>query len=91
MKFEYDPAKSQSNKAKHGIDFETAKSLWDDAERLEIPSVHPVEPRYMVTGFIGNECWTAVITYRADAVRIISVRRARTEEVLRYAQRQYPH
>ena len=30
MKFEYDPAKSAANKAKHGLDFEEAKALWKD-------------------------------------------------------------
>lgn len=29
MEFEYDPAKSASNKAKHGVNFEEAKALWD--------------------------------------------------------------
>jgi len=29
MDFEYDPQKSESNKIRHGIDFEEAKALWD--------------------------------------------------------------
>jgi uncharacterized DUF497 family protein len=29
MIFEYDPKKSEANKAKHGIDFEEAKALWN--------------------------------------------------------------
>jgi uncharacterized DUF497 family protein len=36
MKFEWDPEKSAANKAKHKIDFETAKSLWNDPDRIEI-------------------------------------------------------
>ena len=28
MLFEYDPAKSTTNKAKHGIDFDEAQVLW---------------------------------------------------------------
>lgn len=31
MHFEYDQQKSASNKEKHGIDFEEAQALWDDA------------------------------------------------------------
>lgn len=30
MLFEYDPAKSARTRAKHGIDFEQAKRLWED-------------------------------------------------------------
>ncbi|MGM0581844.1 MAG: BrnT family toxin [Bacteroidota bacterium] len=36
--FEFDPEKSNSNKSKHGIDFNEAKKLWDDPSRLVIPS-----------------------------------------------------
>ena len=35
MDFEYDPAKSQSNKTKHGIDFQAAQAIWDDPDLLE--------------------------------------------------------
>ena len=30
MNFEFDPAKSESNKDKHGIDFAEARALWLD-------------------------------------------------------------
>ncbi|SPD74523.1 hypothetical protein PITCH_A2360009 [uncultured Desulfobacterium sp.] len=42
MKFEWDKKKSLSNKAKHGIDFNAAKSLWEDDNRIEIQSPYPV-------------------------------------------------
>jgi uncharacterized protein len=35
--FEFDPAKSESNRSKHGIDFVEAQGLWDDPMLLEIP------------------------------------------------------
>jgi len=35
VEFEYDPVKSETNKQKHGIDFERAKELWRDANRAE--------------------------------------------------------
>ena len=84
MKFEFDPAKSESNKAKHGIDFEEAQALWRDVERLEARIVRPGEKRYLLVGLINALHWAAIITYRSDAVRIISVRRARHDEVERY-------
>lgn len=48
MVFEYDPSKSAKNKAKHGVDFEEAKALWDDSMALEIPLGYEDEPRFAV-------------------------------------------
>jgi uncharacterized DUF497 family protein len=38
MEFAFDPVKSDSNLAKHGIDFLAAQQLWNDAELLELPA-----------------------------------------------------
>ncbi len=86
MQFEYDPQKSRSNKTKHGIDFEEAKALWSDADRLEIPAKSMDEPRTMLIGRILRNIWAAIFTMRGEAVRLISCRRARTEEVDLYEQ-----
>jgi uncharacterized DUF497 family protein len=51
---------------------------------LEIPAKTDDEPRYLVIGSINGKHWSAVITYRGANVRLISVRRARTEEVALY-------
>lgn len=82
--FEYDDAKSRSNKAKHGIDFIQAQDLWSDPGLLEIPAKVLDEPRYLIVGLLGGRHWSAVITYRGTNIRIISVRRARAEEVALY-------
>ncbi len=84
MPFEYDSQKSQSNREKHGIDFEEVQAIWDDAGYLEIPAKISDELRWMVIGKIGGKCWSAVITYRGDNIRIISVRRSREEEIELY-------
>jgi uncharacterized protein len=84
MPFEFDEAKSQGNKAKHGIDFVEAQALWLDGMLLEITARTQDEPRFLVIGVIGDEHWSAVITYREDRIRIISVRRSRGEEVMLY-------
>ena len=81
MEFDFDPKKSKSNKGKHGIDFVEAQLLWLDSMLLEIPARTSDEPRYVIIGRIGVNHWTAVITYRQDRIRIISVRRSRKEEV----------
>jgi uncharacterized DUF497 family protein len=39
------------------------------------------EPRTLVIGRIGDKHWSAVVTLRKERTRIISVRRAREEEV----------
>jgi len=82
--FEFDPAKSLRNKQKHGIDFVEAQSLWDDPDLLEIPARIEDEPRSLVIGWIGEKHWSAIITYRQTHIRIISVRRARVEEIRLY-------
>ncbi len=84
MQFEYDPNKSISNKTKHGIDFEEAQMLWDDVDLLEIPILTTDEPRFIVIGTLKGKTWSAIITYRTDKIRIISVRRSRDNEVKLY-------
>ena len=87
MDFEFDPQKSQSNKLKHGIDFEEAKALWNDPNAIEIELQYPDEKRRARIGkqFEGSsELWTAIFTLRVEKIRLISVRRARTKEEQQY-------
>ncbi len=81
MEFEFDPAKSAANLEKHGIDFVAAQALRDDALRVEVPARTVDEPRWLILGRIAGKHWSAVVTYREGRVRLISVRRSRTEEV----------
>lgn len=82
--FEFDEAKSQANLLKHGIDFVDAQQLWNDPMLLEIPAKTEDEPRYLMIGMIVAKHWSAVITYRGDNIRLISVRRSLTEEIALY-------
>ena len=84
MDFEFDPAKSAANRAKHGIDFVGAQAIWNDHERIEVPARTDDEARFAVIGQIDSVLWTAFVTYRAERIRIISVRRARDEEKAAY-------
>lgn len=84
MGFEFDPQKSDRNLANHDIDFVEAQQLWNDSNLLEIPARTEDEPRFIVIGQINAKHWSAVITYRGDDIRIISVRRSREEEVIWY-------
>ena len=80
--FEFDPAKSAANLAKHGIDFEAAKQLWNDETSISIPAKEGEdgEARTMVIGQIEGKFWSAIVTFRGIIVRIISVRRSRNDE-----------
>jgi uncharacterized DUF497 family protein len=84
VEFEFDPGKSESNQRKHGIDFTEAQALWQDSLRVEVPARTVDEPRWLVIGQLDGKHWSAVVTYREQRVRIISVRRAREEEVAIY-------
>lgn len=84
MAFEFDEDKSRANREKHGIDFVHAQALWHDPDLIEIPALTADEPRFLVIGRIDGKHWSAVITYRGANIRIISVRRSRSEEVATY-------
>ena len=86
MDFEFDPAKSEANLRKHGMDFLAAQALWRDPALLEIPARTSGEPRFLVIALLRGRHWSAVITYRGQAIRLISVRRSRPEEVQLYEQ-----
>ena len=84
MDYEYDPIKSQSNMQKHGIDFEQAKALWEDEDRLVIPAKSETEERYAILGKIKKKIWVGFSTHRGQAIRIFSVRRAHEKERQQY-------
>ena len=82
--FKFDPKKSESNLEKHGIDFVDAQAIWQDTGFIEVMAKPDDEPRALVVGMIGGKHWSAIITYRTDRIRIISVRRSRNSEVALY-------
>lgn len=79
--FAYDPVKSQLNKSKRGLDFEEAQLLWSDPRRVEIQASFTTESRFMIIGKVEGKHWSAIITYRENNIRLISVRRSRDDEV----------
>lgn len=82
--FEYNENRSQSNLAKHDIDFVDAQKLWNDSKLLEIPARTQDETRFVIVGKIEGKHWSGVITYRGQNIRLISVRRSRPEGVSLY-------
>lgn len=86
MTFEFDPAKSAGNKAKHGLDFIEAQELWKGA-RIRIPATTTKgEARYALIGKIKGRHHTVIVTYRGTVVRIISARGSSKNEIQIYEQ-----
>ena len=81
--FEFDPVKSAANRDKHGIDFLAAQAMWG-VGGIERDLAHPVETRIMRIGIVQDKVWSAVFTPRRGKIRLISVRRARKDEVEEY-------
>jgi len=80
MEFEFNKKKSAGNKEKHGIDFYEAQALLDGPDYIVIPAKTVDEQRFLIVGKIGANHWSAIVTYRNEKIRIISVRRSRKEE-----------
>ena len=85
--FEWDDAKRQANRVKHGVDFDAIGAFdWESA--LVSPDARQGEPRWIATGYIGNRLHVAVYAMRGVRRRVISLRRANAREVRRYAEAQ---
>ena len=82
--FEFDRKKSESNLKKHGIDFVDAQAIWHDPDFIEVETKSEDESRSLVVGMLDGKHWSAIITYRSERIRIISVRRSRESEVALY-------
>lgn len=80
MRFEYDPAKSVANKAKHGIDFEEIQKMRGGAVVAVVSHVQTGEDRWLNMGTIDGKHWTVVTCARGEMTRIISARRSRRDE-----------
>jgi uncharacterized DUF497 family protein len=91
----WDPAKSASNKRKHGIAFHDAAAVFSDEFALtEQDRIEGFEYRWQTIGIVDG---TAVVTvahttYEEDdveVIRIISARRADRQERKRYEEARY--
>ena len=78
--FEWDENKSQTNKQKHGIDFEEAKKLFQKGVKIFFAKEVDNEKRYLISNYIDAKCYSAIFTVRNGKIRIISVRRCRKNE-----------
>ena len=84
--FEWDENKQIWNLEKHRLDFVAAGLLFDGRPTVTATANNPDETRYVTTTTIGEKFYTVVRTWRANARRIISFRRARDVEERAYRQ-----
>lgn len=91
MELEFDPVKDVRNLLERGISFERFADMeLATALALEDARTDYGERRIRVFGLIDDRLHVAIITYRSETVRVISLRRANRREERRYAKEANP-
>jgi len=86
MQYEFDATKSVANFAKHGVSMRDADDFdWETAEILQDKRCAYPEPRFVALGLIEGRVHVMVFCYRDEKRRIISLRKANSREVQKYA------
>ncbi len=98
MRWSWDPNKDRINRRKHGVSFATALHVFTDSFALsERDRIEDGEERWRTVGLIeGTTVVLVAHTYREEAdgtvsVRIISARRATSQERKRYEEERRRH
>lgn len=79
MEFEWDEDKRLKVLKKHGIDFGRAGQIFQ-IRHIVLDAKSDVEPRFIAIGFLNREWIAVVFTYRGNARRLITARKARENE-----------
>jgi uncharacterized DUF497 family protein len=82
MIVDFDPAKDEANRVKHGVPLAFGVRVFEDQAHIVLSSLRPIdgEDRYKAVGMVGGELWTAVHVWRRETVRMVSVRRSNSSE-----------
>ncbi len=83
MEFEWDEEKREATIVKHGIDFVAAARLIE-GDHIVLEGVARGERRMLAIGLYRERLVAVVFTMRGQRVRIITARRARTNEERAY-------
>lgn len=87
MDVTFDPTKDAANTEKHGVSLAEAASFeWADALVWPDQRRDYGEPRMAALGYIGLRLMAVVFVDRGTERRIISLRKANSREVQRYAE-----
>ena len=88
INFEWDEKKNRANLAKHGVDFEEAKSVFYDEMAIvfDDPDHSDDEDRFLIIGYSVKEriCIVSHCFRDGDVIRIISARKALKDEIRDY-------
>lgn len=84
--FRMEADKASANLAKHGVSFETARSVFDDPFALDMEdrSTHYGEIRRRIVGLGNGLVLTVIYTERSEVIRLISARKATRAERKEY-------
>lgn len=87
MDITYDTAKNDTNTEKHGVSLAAAAEFeWDEALVWNDERKIYGEARMCAIGYIGHRLYYVVYVDREEFRRIISLRKANSREVKRYAE-----
>ena len=85
MHYEWDEKKRLANLVRHKVDFKDVVDFqWDTAMETIDDRFDYGEERWVTVGFIKNKLHIMAYTFRAQAIRIISLRKANKKEMKYY-------
>jgi uncharacterized DUF497 family protein len=90
--FEWDDVKAETNLRKHKISFQEARRVFDDLFALVEQDLGEAfgEDRFVATGMVEGLIIVVVYTERGERIRLISARKANSNEQRRYYRSQTP-
>jgi hypothetical protein len=90
VEFEWDARKAESNEQKHGITFEFATRVFEDADRIDRLDADSSEEeeRWAITGLVDGIEIYVVYVMRGEAFRLITARKASRHEREEYWNRE---
>ncbi|HEV7371438.1 BrnT family toxin [Arenibaculum sp.] len=84
MDIEFDTAKDQANRSKHGVSLALGQMVLEHCV-ADIPDAREYsESRRVAYGLVAGRLFACVYTMRGDAYRLISVRKANAREQRRW-------
>ncbi len=87
VKIRFDPVENEANLAKHGLALAEAAAIeWESVIAMPDTRRDYGEPRMIGFGYLGLRLVCVVFADRGDERRIISLRKANSREVARYAE-----
>jgi len=89
VSFEWDEQKRQLNMRKHRVEFADAVSVFEDPDAITLPGDYTEEEERFVTlaSDLFGRILVVVYTWRGDAIRLISARKATASERKQYGER----